>query len=124
PVVDRAVAPREGGVSVREIREVAAADRFAPRVRSPVAAARRVFPFRLGGQPIAFALARAEPLAELNRLEAAHIYHRMPLVGFHQALAGMGWIEKLVLLVGDWLPRDEKSRNRHLAGGLLVRGRA
>src|SRR5450432_183775 len=98
-IIDLAIAPGENGVAIGEIRQVAAPFLIAPRIFAPIAAARRVFPFRLGRQSITPPLARAEPLAKLNRVAAAHVNDRVPLVRAGCALAGVARIKHFVLRI-------------------------
>ena len=92
----------------------------APRVAAGIAAARGVFPFCLGRQPILAALDAAEPLAELLRIERAHIYDRMMLVGPGRPLGGMRGVEFLVLAIRDREARHVETTDRRHGDWLLV----
>src|SRR5207302_5229345 len=51
-IVDLAIAPRENGILVGEVREVAAAVVISPRIFALIVSFSGIFPFRFGRQPV------------------------------------------------------------------------
>src|SRR5216684_1224841 len=107
-----ALAPK-GNAPIGEVCQIAATFVIAPRIFSSVSAARGVFPFCFGGQTISLACARAQPLAELNRLQAADMDDGMTVAGAGHSLAQMRGLELLVSGIGDQMTRQIKMIESH-----------
>src|SRR4029077_19708033 len=112
-IVNIAVAPGKIGIAIGEVCQIATAFVIAPRIFSSVSAARGIFPFCFGRQTIFLARPRAQPLAELNRLEAADMDDGMAVARTRYSFAQMRWLELLVSGIRDQMARQIKMIEGH-----------
>src|ERR1700719_2655947 len=112
--IDFMIAPGENGVFIREVCEVAAVLLVSPGEPSAVIAFRGVFPFGFGRQSILATFAGAQPIAELDRVQAADVDDWVFFARSSSVLAGVTTIELLIVRVGNQITRNIKPAHRDM----------